>query len=114
MNTTKAAFVRAANEHGILHVRVRAKHTDMTGWGALEFTLNNGLVFVVSGQQFGQGEGQDGLWVDFNQLQDKYLRELKRRVLIKKIQADTRIVDHSEEVLNVVLARGSVRMRRGR
>ena len=67
MDTTKSFFVKQANRHGIVFVKERKQKKD-TGKGALEFVLNNGEVFVVSGCQFGQGSGESGLWIDMNAL----------------------------------------------
>lgn len=79
MDTTKAYFVERANRYGILLVRERNPREDLTGWGALEFVLNNGEVFVISGHQFGQGEGEEGLWVDMNVLSEEYFNKLKEK-----------------------------------
>lgn len=68
MDTTKKHFIERANELGVLLVRERNSKEDLTGWGAIEFVLNNGEIFVISGEQFGQGSGEDGLWVDMNKL----------------------------------------------
>lgn len=68
MDTTKAHFVKQANKYGIASVRKRNSEEDSSGEGALEFILNNREVFVISGHQFGQGGGEDGLWVDMNVL----------------------------------------------
>jgi hypothetical protein len=62
MDTTKRHFVERLNDIGVLLVRERNSEEDLTGWGSLEFILNNGEIFVISGEQFGQGSGEDGLW----------------------------------------------------
>lgn len=80
MDTTKAYFIERLNQYGILLVRERNPEEDLTGWGALEFILNNGEVFVVSGYPFGQGEGEEGLWVDMNVLDEECFNELKAGV----------------------------------
>jgi len=54
MDTIKKHFIERANEIGVLFVRERNSKEDLTGWGALEFILNNGELFVISGEQFGQ------------------------------------------------------------
>jgi hypothetical protein len=81
MDTTKKHFIERANEIGILLVRERNSKEDLTGWGALEFILNNGEIFVVSGFQFGQGSEEHGLWVDMNMVKVKAvtLNKLKRK-----------------------------------
>ena len=81
MDTTKAYFIKRANRHGVLLVRERNPSEDFTGWGALEFTLNNGEVFVISGYPFGQGEEEDGLWVDMNLLDEETLNKIKAKTL---------------------------------
>jgi hypothetical protein len=80
MDTTKAYFIQRANKYGILLVRERNPAEDLTGWGALEFILNNGEIFVISGYPFGQGEGEDGLWVDMNALDEAYFEQLKAKI----------------------------------
>jgi len=80
MDTTKAYFIERANRYGILLIRERNPREDFTGWGALEFVLNNGEIFVVSSYPFGQGEGEEGLWVDMNTLNEEYLNELKAKI----------------------------------
>lgn len=80
MDTTKSYFIERVNEYGVLSVRERNSEEDLTGWGALEFVLNNGEIFVISGYQFGQGEGEEGLWVDMHALNEEGLKELKRRL----------------------------------
>lgn len=84
MDTTKEYFINHANKYGILYVRDRNSDEDLTGWGALEFILNNGEIFVISGEQFGQGEGEDGLWVDMNALTEKNLNELKLKISFRE------------------------------
>jgi FAD synthase len=79
MNTTKNHFIERANEIGVLFVRRRNFEEDLTGWGALEFILNNGEIFVVSGEQFGQGSGEDGLWVDMNKVSAVTLNKIKQQ-----------------------------------
>jgi hypothetical protein len=79
MDTTKKHFIERANEIGILLVRERNSKEDFTGWGALEFILNNGEIFVVSGFQFGQGSEEDGLWVDMNKVNAVTLNKVKRK-----------------------------------
>lgn len=74
MDTTKDFFIERANKYGILFVRERNPKDDYTGWGALEFVLNNGEIFVISGHQFGQGDGEEGLWIDMNALAEDQLR----------------------------------------
>jgi len=80
METTKAYFIQRANRYGILLVRERNPKEDYTGWGALEFVLNNGEIFVISGHPFGQGKGEKGIWVDINILDEEYFNQLKSRV----------------------------------
>lgn len=91
MDTTKKHFIERANEIGVLFVRERNSKEDFTGWGALEFTLNNGEIFVVSGEQFGQGSAEDGLWVDMNKIDAVMLNKIKQKVpkLRKKQKEDT-------------------------
>ena len=79
MDTTKAHFIERVNGTGVLFVRERNAKEDLTGWGALEFFLNNGEIFVVAGEQFGQGDGEDGLWVDMNKVDTTTLNEIKRK-----------------------------------
>lgn len=79
MDTTKKHFVERANEIGVLFIRERNSKEDLTGWGALEFVLNNGEIFVVSGEQFGQGGGEDGLWVDMNKVDAVTLNKIKQK-----------------------------------
>lgn len=79
MDTSKSHFIERANGIGILFVRERNPKEDLTGWGALEFVLNNGEIFVVSGEPFGQGAGEDGLWVDMNQFDAGTLSEVQQQ-----------------------------------
>lgn len=81
MDANKAYFIERANRYGILVVRERNPREDLTGWGALEFILNNGEIFVISGYPFGQSEGEDGLWVDLNVLDREHFRKIKATVL---------------------------------
>lgn len=78
MDTTKSHFIERANEIGVLYVRERNRKDDLTGWGALEFVLENGEVFVVSAEQFGQGAGEDGLWVDMNKVDSAKVDEIRQ------------------------------------
>lgn len=78
MDTTKSHFIERANRIGVLFVRERNPKEDLTGWGALEFVLNNGEIFVISGEPFGQGSGEDGLWVDMNVLKPEALKKIKQ------------------------------------
>jgi len=91
MDTTKKHLVERVNEVGALFVRERNSEKDLTGWGALEFILNNGEIFVISGEQFGQGSGEDGLWVDMNKVDAVTLNKIKRKAskLRKKQAKDT-------------------------
>lgn len=84
MDTTKSYFIEQSNKYGILFVRERNSEEDLTGWGALEFLLNNGEIFVVSGCQFGQGPGEDGLWVEVHGLTERAFKEFKQRVPLRK------------------------------
>lgn len=77
METTKKNFVRRANQFGILLVRSRNPEEDRTGWGALEFLLNNGEIFVLSGSPFGQGEGEGGIWVDMNAMNEEEMVKIR-------------------------------------
>ncbi len=86
MDTTKKHFIERANKIGILFVKERNSEEDLTGWGALEFILNNGEIFVVSGEQFGQGSGEDGLWVDMNKLNVTAFGKIKQRA--SKVQKE--------------------------
>ncbi|MFO7773249.1 MAG: hypothetical protein R6V59_04835 [Dehalococcoidia bacterium] len=79
MDTTKRHFIQRANELGVLLVRERNSKEDLSGWGALEFILSNGEIFVVSAQQFGQGNHEDGLWVDMNKLNAVTLSRIKQK-----------------------------------
>ena len=91
MNTIKKHFIERVNEIGVLLVRERNSEEDLTGWGALEFILNNGEIFVVSGKQFGQGRGEDGLWIDMNKVEAVTLNKIKQKAsrLRKKQKEDT-------------------------
>ena len=91
MDTTKKHFIERANELGVLFVRERNSKEDLTGWGALELILSNGEIFVVSGEQFGQGSDEDGLWVDMNKLDAVTLSKIKHRAsrLRRKQKEDT-------------------------
>ena len=91
MDTTKKHFIERVNELGILFVRERNSKEDLTGWGAIEFILSNGEIFVVSGEQFGQGSEEDGLWVDMNKLNAVTLSKTKHRAsrLRRKQKEDT-------------------------
>lgn len=91
MDTTKKHFIERVNEIGVLFVRERNSKEDLTGWGALEFILNNREIFVVSGEQFGQGSEEDGLWVDMNKVDAVTLNKIKRQAskLRKKQKEDT-------------------------
>lgn len=80
MDSSKAYFIERANRYGILLVRERNPEEDLTGWGALEFILNNGEIFVISGSPFGQGEEEEGLWVDMNVLDEESFNKLKAKV----------------------------------
>ncbi len=64
--STKEVFIDQVNQKGVLLVRQRNPKDDLTGWGALEFVLNDETVFVISSIPFGQGDGEDGFWVDMN------------------------------------------------
>ena len=88
MDTTKKHFIERVNGIGVLYVRERNSEEDLTGWGALEFILNNGEIFVISGEQFGQGSGEDGLWVDMNKVDAVTLNKIKQKALkFRKKQA---------------------------
>ena len=91
MDTTKKHFIERANELGILLVRERNSKQDLTGWGALELILSNGEIFVVSGEQFGQGSDEDGLWVDMNKLNAVTLSKIEHKAsrLRRKQKEDT-------------------------
>jgi hypothetical protein len=91
MDTIKKHFIERANEIGVLFVRERNSKEDFTGWGALEFILNNGEIFVVSGEQFGQGSEEDGLWIDMNKVDSITLNKNKQKIsrLRKKKEEDT-------------------------
>jgi hypothetical protein len=91
MDTTKKHFIERVNELGVLFVRERNSKEDLTGWGAIEFILSNGEIFVVSGEQFGQGSEEDGLWVDMNKLNVVTLSKIKHRAsrLRRKQKEDT-------------------------
>lgn len=80
MDTTKKHFIERVNGIGVLLVKERNSKEDLTGWGALEFILNNGEIFVVSGEQFGQGSGEDGLWVDMNKVDVVTLNKIKKKI----------------------------------
>jgi len=84
MDTTKSYFIEQANKYGILFVRERNAEEDLTGWGALQFVLNNGEIFVISGNQFGQGPGEDGLWVEVHGLTEQALDELKQKLPLQR------------------------------
>lgn len=99
MDTTKAYFIKRANQYGILLVRERNPKEDLSGWGALEFILNNGEVFVISGYPFGQGTGEDGLWADMNVLDDETLKEFKAITLLRE-SAEVRIQESAEDYLS--------------
>jgi hypothetical protein len=91
MDTTTKHFIERANELGVLFVRERNSKEDLTGWGAIEFILSNGEIFVVSGEQFGQGSDEDGLWVDMNKLNAVTLSKIRHRAsrLRRKQKEDT-------------------------
>jgi len=91
MDTTKNHFIERANELGVLLVRERNSKEDLTGWGAIEFILSNGEIFVVSGEQFGQGSDENGLWVDMNKLNAVTLSKIKHKAsrLRRKQKVDT-------------------------
>lgn len=99
MDTTKAYFTKRANQYGVLLVRERNPKADLSGWGALEFVLNNGEVFVISGHPFGQGEGEDGLWIDMNALDDETLKEFKAITLLRE-SAEVHIQKSAEDYLS--------------
>ncbi len=84
MDTTKAYFIERVNQYGVLLVRERSPKEDFTGCGALEFVLNNGEIFVISGYRFGQGDGDDGLWVDMNALDEETLNKFKTQTLSRE------------------------------
>ena len=91
MDTTKEHFIERANELGVLLIRERNSQKDLTGWGTIEFILSNGEIFVISGEQLGQGSAEDGLWVDMNKLNDIALSKIKREAsrLKRKQKEDT-------------------------
>ena len=84
MDTTKSYFIEQANKYGILFVRERNQEEDLTGWGALQFVLNNGEIFVICGHQFGQGPGEEGLWVEVHGLTQRAFNKLKRTLPRRK------------------------------
>jgi len=93
MDTTKKHFIERANKIGILFVRERNSEEDRTGWGALEFTLKNGEIFIIAGYEFGQGDEEHGLWVDMNVINPKIfpkmLKKIKRKLSeIKKAKEE--------------------------
>ena len=73
---TKKSFIEQSNQKGILSVRERNPGDDSTGWGALEFLLSDGTVFVISANPFGQGEGENGFWVDMNSYSNEEMRKV--------------------------------------
>ena len=91
MDTTKKHFIERASKIGILFVRERNAKNDFTSWGALEFVLNNGEIFIISGRQFGQGSGENGLWVDMNKIDAAKLTKIKQRVKMRKRQKEDTI-----------------------
>jgi len=113
MDTTKSYFIQQANKYGILHVRQRNSEEDLTGWGALQFLLNNGEIFVVSGYQFGQGPGEEGLWVEVHGLTKPAFDELKQTLLpreevkiddIEKSQVEDYLLYHiNEDILKDIM-----------
>jgi len=80
MEKTKDSFIEQANKKGIIAVRERNPKEDLGGYGALEFILSDGTVFVISPMPFGQGNGEDGLWIDMNAYSDEALAELKCKI----------------------------------
>jgi len=104
MDTTKSYFIEQANKYGVLHVRERSSEEDLTGWGALQFLLNNGEIFVISGHQFGQGPGEDGLWVEVHGLTQEAFDELKQslppRQEIRKDLEKSQIEDYLSHHIN--------------
>jgi len=105
MDTTKSFFIKQVNKHGIISVRERNPDDDLTGYGALEFVLNNGEVFVISGYQFGQGGGEDGLWVDMNAYSPEDLVKLKEKLKSEKatqkgLNKTEKIVEFEDEYLD--------------
>lgn len=84
MDTSKSYFIEQANKYGILFVRERNPEQDSTGWGALQFLLNNGEIFVISGSQFGQGLGEEGLWVDVHGLTQEAFNELRQKLPLRE------------------------------
>jgi len=92
MDTAKKHFIERANEIGVLFVRERNSKDDFGGWGALEFILNNGEVFVISGKQFGQGNEEDGLWVDINEADAVTLNKIKQQATkVRKKQKENEL-----------------------
>lgn len=104
MDTTKSYFIERVNRYGVLCVRERNSEEDSTGWGALEFVLNNGEIFVICGYQFGQSPGEEGLWVDMHGLNEEGLNELKKKISpkekIDKIDQQKSVEDYFSHHIN--------------
>jgi hypothetical protein len=80
MESTKEIFIESVNRKGVLFVRERNPDDDATGWKAFEFVLNDGTVFLVSNFPFGQGKGEDGIWIDMNSYSEIYFEKLRQRL----------------------------------
>jgi hypothetical protein len=88
MDNCKSYFIQQANKYGVFFVRERSPEEDLTGWGALQLVLSNGEIFVISGYQFGQGPGEEGLWVEVHGLNKEAFEELKEKLPPRKAIKD--------------------------
>lgn len=94
MDCNKAFFASRANAIGVLFVRIRGSETDRAAWDAIEITLNNGEIFLLSGTPVGQGRGEQGLYVDTNCYTGKALEEIRE---LSKIERSSKIKDFFQE-----------------
>lgn len=78
MESSKSVFINEINRVGVLFVRERTRENDNVWFGALEFILNDGQIFVV-GSSCNELEGAGSLYLDTNVLEKEYFKYLKKK-----------------------------------
>lgn len=74
MDTNKEDFLVSINKYGI--VGIRAEEID-----TIEILAGDGTIFHVSTEQYGQGPGENGLWIDKNQFPEEHWKILRDLIL---------------------------------